>query len=215
MDTKKYWALRLEDLRKTLEKNNFETFVAENGGEAKELIIETIIPELSPETVLRGDSMSCIEAGVFDALGELPGISYIDPWVDGVPFEERSEYLRHKLAVDLMITGTNAVTDKGQLVNLDMVGNRIGGITFGPKHVVILAGRNKIVPDLDAAVERIRNYAAPANAIRFGLKTPCVKTSRCGDCSSPDRICNAWSILEKSYPSGRIKVVLVNEDLGL
>lgn len=177
--------------------------------------MQTIIPETKAQTILRGDSITCIESGIFDAIAALPGITYIDPWIQGVPFEERSEFLRHNLAVDLMVTGTNAVTEKGQLVNLDMVGNRIGGITFGPKYIVILVGRNKIVPDLDAAMDRIRNYAAPANAMRFGLNTPCVKTSRCADCSSPDRICNAWSILEKSYPKGKDKVVLINEDLGL
>ena len=215
MDTTEYWDIRLKSLQNVLTKNNFEAYIAENCSSAKDMVMQTVIPKIGAQTVLRGDSMTCIEAGLFDALADLPGISYIDPWIDGVPFEERSEFLRHKLAVDLMVTGTNAVTEKGQLVNLDMVGNRIGGITFGPKYVVVLAGRNKLVPDLDAAVERIRNYAAPANAMRFGLQTPCTKTARCEDCSSPDRICNAWSILEKSYPKGRVKVVLINEDLGL
>jgi L-lactate utilization protein LutB len=215
MDTSEYWQIRLNELRKALEKNNFEAYVAENSSEANNLVTRTVIPETGAKTVLRGDSMTCIEAGVFEALTELPGISYIDPWVDGVPFEERSEFLRHNLAVDLMVTGTNAVTETGQLVNLDMVGNRVGGITFGPKHVIVLVGRNKIVPDLGSAMERTRNYAAPANAMRFGLQTPCAKTARCSDCSSPDRICNTWSILEKSYPKGRVKVVLINEDLGL
>lgn len=215
MDISKYWTIRLKELQKVLAKNNFEAYVAEDGGRANSLVMQTIIPETGAQTILRGDSMTCVDAGVFDALAELPGISYIDPWVEGVPFEKRSEFLRHKLGVDLMVTGTNAVTEKGQLVNLDMVGNRIGGITFGPKYVVVLVGRNKIVPDLDAAVDRIRNCAAPANAMRFGLQTPCTKTARCEDCSSPDRICNAWSILEKSFPKGRVKVVLINEDLGL
>lgn len=96
-----------------------------------------------------------------------------------------------------------------------MIGNRIGGITFGPRSVVILAGRNKIVPDLEAAMKRIRNFTAPVNAMRLDKKTPCCKTSHCEDCKSPDRICNTWTITEKSFPKGRVKVVLINEDLGL
>jgi hypothetical protein len=95
-----------------------------------------------------------------------------------------------------------------------MYGNRIGGITFGPRHVVILIGRNKLVPDLEEAFFRIKNYVAPVNAMRLDKKTPCVKTSFCEECKSPDRICNTWTITEKSYPKGRVKVVLINEELG-
>jgi hypothetical protein len=106
--------------------------------------------------------------------------------------------------------------EAGKLVNLDMVGNRIAGIIFGPQHVIITAGRNKIVSDVAGAMKRIKNYAAPLNAIRHtGFKAPCRKTSYCMDCKSPDRICNTWVITEKSYPKGRIKVIIINQDLGL
>ena len=125
------------------------------------------------------------------------------------------ERRRKALLTDLFFTGTNALIDSGMLVNLDMIGNRVGGITFGPKYVVIMVGRNKIVTNLDEAMNRIKNIAAPANAIRHAQKTPCVKTSYCMDCKSPDRICNIWTIHEKSYPKGRIKVILINRDLGL
>ena len=104
------------------------------------------------------------------------------------------------------------MTETGKLVNLDMYGNRIAAITFGPKHVVILVGRNKIVPDVDEAMFRIKNYAAPINAMRLDKKTPCVKTSYCEE--SSDRICNTWTITEKSFPKGRIKIILINEDMG-
>jgi len=117
--------------------------------------------------------------------------------------------------VDLFITGTNAVTETGKLVNLDMYGNRVAAITFGPRNVVICVGRNKIVADIEDAMFRIEDYAAPANAMRLDKKTPCVEDSRCSDCSSPDRICNTWTITEKSFPKGRVKIILINEDLGL
>ena len=125
------------------------------------------------------------------------------------------ERRREAILVDLFFTGTNAVTESGMLVNLDMIGNRVGGITFGPQHVVLMVGRNKIVANLEDAMVRIKNYAAPTNAMRHGKKTPCIKTSYCMDCKSPDRICNVWTIHEKSHPKGRIKVILINRDLGL
>ena len=100
-------------------------------------------------------------------------------------------------------------------MNLDMTGNRVAAITFGPKNVIILVGRNKIVPDDEEASYRIKDYAAPANAMRLDKKTPCVKTSYCEDCKSPDRVCNTWTITEKSFPKGRIKIVLINDVLGL
>ena len=96
-----------------------------------------------------------------------------------------------------------------------MIGNRIGGLTFGPKNVIIMVGRNKIVADLDDAMWRVKNYTAPTNAMRLDKKTPCVKTATCEECKSPDRICNTWTITEKSFPKGRTKVVLINADLGL
>jgi hypothetical protein len=100
------------------------------------------------------------------------------------------------------------------LVNLDMIGNRVAGLTFGPKNVVVIVGRNKIVHSLEDAFLRVKEYAAPVNTMRLDKKTPCVKTGRCEDCKSPDRICNTWTITEKSFPKGRVKVVLVNADMG-
>ena len=142
-------------------------------------------------------------------------VGLVDTFDKTVSREEGWERRRQSLLADLFITGTNAVTESGMLVNLDMIGNRVGGITFGPKNVIILVGRNKIVSALEDAMMRIKNYTAPANAIRLNMKTPCVKTSYCEECKSKERICNTWAITEKSFPKGRIKVVLINEDLGL
>jgi len=129
--------------------------------------------------------------------------------------EEKLELRKQALLADLFVTGTNAVTEAGQLVNLDMVGNRIAALTFGPKNVVLLIGRNKIVSDLDDAMYRIKNYVAPTNVMRLDMKTPCRKTSYCEECKSTARICNTWTITEKSFPKGRVKIVLINENLGL
>jgi hypothetical protein len=159
--------------------------------------------------------MTFVATGLYDSLRSSDRIEVIDTFDRSVPADEFTERRRQALLADLFFTGTNAVTETGLLVNLDMIGNRIGGLTFGPKHVVVLAGRNKVVPDVEEAMARIKNFVAPANAMRLDMKTPCVKTGYCEDCSSPSRICNTWTITEKSFPKGRIRIVLINEDLGL
>jgi len=210
----KFWRTRLTDLKKVLDSNNFETFVAENIDEAKKIVLEKIIPETSPTSVSWGGSLTFTATGLYDALKKRGDLKVLDTFEKNLTPEESLERRRRSLLVDLFITGSNAVTEIGQLVNLDMIGNRICGITFGPKHVIILAGRNKIVPDLDAAMFRIKNYAAPVNTMRLDKKTPCAKTSYCEECKSPDRICNTWTITEKSFPKARVKVILINDDLG-
>jgi hypothetical protein len=184
-----YWKQRLEKCKNALENNNFDAW---------------------------GDSMTLHTTGVLDTLRKIPDINVIETFAQGVSREEIMERRRQALWVDIFFCGSNALTETGKLVNLDMVGNRIAGIIFGPQYVIITVGRNKIVSDLGEAMKRIKNYAAPVNAIRHtDFKTPCRKTSYCMDCKSPDRICNTWTITEKSYPKGRIKVLIINEDLGL
>ena len=211
-----YWQLRLERCKKALEKNYFEVFMAADTSSAGAIFIDKILPGIEVKSAAWGDSMTLIATGVLDVINADPGIQMIDPFDPQASPQERLERRRQALLTDLFFTGSNAVTETGVLVNLDMVGNRVAGITFGPRHVVLFIGRNKIVPTLDDAMQRVKNYAAPANAIRHpGLKTPCMKTAVCANCSSPDRICNTWCITEKSFPKGRIKIILINQDLGL
>jgi L-lactate utilization protein LutB len=209
-----YWKGRLKDLKEALESNNFEAFLAENVSEAKEIVLKEIIPKSGARSVSWGGSMTFTSTGIYDAVKGLPDLQVLDAFDKSLAPEKALELRRQGLLVDLFISGTNAVTETGELVNLDMYGNRVAAITFGPKNVVVLVGRNKIVSDLDTAMWRVKNYVAPTNAMRLDKKTPCVKTSYCEDCNSPDRICNSWTITEKSFPKGRIKVVLINEDLG-
>ena len=210
-----YWKLRLTDLKEALEGNNFEVFIADNAVDAGHQVLEKILPRTGAKTVSWGGSMTFIATGLFDSIKDNPGLEVLNTFNKNLSPEDALELRRQALLVDLFITGTNAVTETGELVNLDMFGNRVAGITFGPKNVVILVGRNKIVPDLEAAMVRIKDYVAPTNAMRLNKKTPCVKTSCCEECKSPDRICNSWTITQKSFPKGRIKMVLINEDLGL
>ena len=199
-----------------VEENNFEVYTVGSKEKVKNLILDEIFPKLPFESVSWGDSMSILSTEIIQEVENLPNVRLLKTFEEGVPREELIERRRQALLVDVFLTGSNAITESGQLVNLDMVGNRVAGITFGPKNVIIVVGRNKIVKGIEEAMERVKNYAAPLNAIRHpAWKTPCVKTSYCMDCKSPQRICNTWTITEKSYPKGRIQIVIVNEDLGL
>ena len=209
-----YWKIRLEGLKKSLEANNFEVFLANNSSEAKAIVQKEILPKTGAKSVSWGGSLTFTETGLYNDIKNNPALKILNVYDKNLSDEEKNELRRKALLVDLFITGTNAVTETGSLVNLDMYGNRIAAISFGPKYVVILVGRNKIVADIEDAMFRIKNYAAPVNSMRLDKKTPCAKTSCCEDCKSPDRICNTWAITEKSFPKGRIKIVLINEDLG-
>ena len=210
-----YWQLRIETVKEQLENNNFEVKVVQSAAEAAHYFLAEMLPKIKPASVSYGGSMTIGSTGLLEALDKLENLELISPNAPGISPEEKIELRRQGLLVDLYLTGTNAVTEDGCLVNLDMIGNRVAALTFGPRKVVVFVGRNKIVSDLESAMYRIKDYAAPANAMRLKCETPCVKTSECADCKSPGRICNTWTITEKSYPKERVTVVLINEDLGL
>jgi len=210
-----YWKLRLENCREALEKNNFQAFVAEDPDHARDIFFEQVLSGLMVKTVSWGDSMTLYATGILDHFRQNPDFDLIETFDDRVSREKIVARRRRALLADLFFTGSNAVTESGCLVNLDMIGNRGAGLTFGPRTVVVTVGRNKIVSDLETAMQRIKDRAAPMNAMRHASRTPCAKTAVCMDCRSPQRICNVWSIIEKAFPAGRIKVILINKDLGL
>ncbi len=210
-----YWQKRLAELKEALEANNFEVFIAETSADAKRIVLEEILPKLQIKSVSWGGSMTFPATGLYETLKNRSDIQVLDTYDRTLSPEDMIERRRQSLLVDLFITGTNAVAETGKLINLDGVGNRVAAITFGPKQVIVLVGRNKVVPEVEDAMFRIKNYAAPVNATRLDRKTPCVATSFCEECKSPERICNSWGITEKSSPKGRIKIVLINEDLGI
>ena len=210
-----YWQLRLTALKEQLERNNFDTVIVQSAKEAAQFVMEKLLPESNAQSISFGGSMTLNSTGLMDSLSGVDGLKIISPNLPNISFEEKIEIRRQALLVDLYFTGSNAVTENGFLVNLDMIGNRVAALTFGPKKVVVVVGRNKIVSDLETAMYRIKDYAAPTNAMRLSCKTPCVKTSECADCNSPGRICNTWTITEKSFPKGRVTVILINEELGL
>jgi hypothetical protein len=209
-----YWNLRIEALQKALGNNNFEVHVASGANDAAGLVMDDILPAVKPASMSWGGSRTFVECGLYKQLRGREDIQVIDTYDTALSDADKMERRRQALLADLFFTSTNALTESGHLVNLDMIGNRVAALTFGPRAVIVLAGRNKIVPDLESAWDRIKNYAAPVNTMRLEKKTPCRSTAFCQDCSSPERICNTWTITEKSYPKHRIKVVLINEDLG-
>jgi hypothetical protein len=209
-----FWQLRLEAAKTALEQNNFEVHLAADRAAAATLVRETLVPQLAPTSVSWGGSKTFVESGLYDDLKARDDLTVLDTYDPRLTNDEKLARRRQSLLVDLFFTGTNAITANGHLVNLDMIGNRIAALTFGPRHAIVLAGRNKLVADLEDAWERIKSYAAPVNSMRLDMKTPCAATGYCQDCKSPQRICNTWTITEKSFPKGRVKIILINEDLG-
>ena len=200
-----------ENIIKHLEKRRMEGSYAPTSAQAKEEIV-AMIPKKG--TVYRCGSMTTVGMGLWEDIGKLPGVELIDPFAPGLSPEEAMERRWKGLTADVMITSSNAITMDGTLVNLDGMGNRVAAMTFGPKKVILVVGMNKVAPDLDSAMARVKDYAAPVNAMRLNLNNPCVETGLCADCKSPQRICNMWSIIEGHMIKGRIHVKLVGENLG-
>lgn len=163
-------------------------------------------------TVAYGGSVSCQEIGLFEALKDFD-CTVIDRSAAKTPEEARSIYAASVLS-DFYFCSSNAVTLDGELVNIDGNGNRVACIITGPKNVIMIVGMNKLSKDVNSAVDRVRNFAAPPNCVRLGLSTPCSKYGRCSDCLSSDCICSDIVITRKSRVPGRIKIILVGEELG-
>lgn len=196
---------------RNLEMRNMEGVYCETAEEAKEAILKEM-PDGS--SVTWGGSMTCENMGLIDACLKSDRLKALDRTAAETPEEKRQLYAKQTLC-DYFLMSTNAITMDGQLVNIDGNGNRVACLIIGPAHVFVVCGMNKVAPDLDSAMKRARNLAAPANVLRVGKKdTPCLKTGRCADCLSQDSICNQFVITRRSGVKGRIRVFLIGEDLG-
>ena len=191
---------------KGLESRNMSGYYAESKEEALKLALELID---KGSTVTMGGAMSAHEIGLVDALKN-GDYNFIDRDQEA---DKRAAMLAAYDA-DVFLSSANAMTEDGILVNIDGNANRVSAIAQGPKKVVFIVGMNKVCDDLDGAMKRARNVAAPINAQRFGLSTPCAKTGSCMDCKSPDTICCQFLITRFSRHEGRIHVILVNDNLG-
>ena len=191
---------------KGLESRNMSGYYAGNAQEALAKAL-ALIPEGSSVTM--GGAMSAHEIGLVEAL-KAGNFRFIDR--DAMA-DKRAAMLAAYDA-DVFLSGANAITEDGVMVNIDGNANRVSAIAQGPRKVVFIVGMNKVCVDLDGAMKRARNVAAPINAQRFGLSTPCAKTGACFDCKSPDTICCQFLITRFSKHPGRIHVILVNDSLG-
>jgi len=197
----------------TLKRNGFDAVYVDDSDAARQVILSMIPPGAS---VGFGGSVTLGEIGLLDQLHSADCRLINPPWVEGAtPQEQRLSMRREAMHADVFLTGTNAITLDGKLVNTDATGNRLAGMTFGPNKSIVVAGANKIVRTLDEALQRVSRVAAPANAKRLHCDTPCAVTGICSDCRSADRICNATLILHKKTRSLEIAVVIVGEELGL
>lgn len=204
-------ALLAEKLVGNLKQRHYEAFFCPTAQEAVEKITG-MIPEGS--SVTWGGSMTIRDMGMTKALHNKEGLDIWDR--DLAPSrEEAQEIYRRAFYADYYLSSVNAMSEDGEIVNIDGNGNRVAAITFGPKRVILVVGINKVAQNLDAAISRARSLAAPVNMMRFAdLNTPCKNDGMCHDCKSPDSICNYIQIMRNSHPVGRHIVVIVGEELG-
>lgn len=194
---------------KQMQKRNMEGYYCANSKEAVEKAL-SLMPEGS--SITWGGSVTLQECGLMDAIRE-KNYELIDRSEAKTPEEARAMYGRQVMA-DFFLTSSNAIAATGELVNIDGHSNRVACLCCGPQNVIVLAGMNKVESDVESALKRVRNFAAPPNAMRLNRNTPCAQTGKCGDCYSPDCICSQIVITRRSSIPNRIKVILIGEELG-
>ena len=194
---------------KNLQGRGFDACYCRSGEEAREKALEWI---KEGSSVAWGGSMTIRDIGLTEAVNK-GNYQAIDRDAAETP-EEKQKAAMDALSADYFLTSANGVSEDGQLVNVDGNGNRVAAIVFGPKYVIVVAGMNKVVRTAEDAMVRARTVAAPLNQQRFLKNTPCTVTGVCGDCKSPECICNQLLTTRNCRPAGRIKVILVGEELG-
>lgn len=202
--------LQAKSLISAIEKRNMTAYYCEN----KEACLQKVL-EILPEgcTIAWGGSESIKEAGIPDAVKESGKYTVYDRAKYLSPRQVK-EFNKLAFSSDYYFMSSNAITLDGMLMNIDGNGNRVANLIFGPEHVIVVAGMNKVVPTIEDAYDRIRNIASPPNTIRLRKNTPCSKLGKCGDCYSDDCICNQIVITRRSREKERIIVLLVNDNLG-
>lgn len=201
---------RIENTMLALSRNKMKPYYAENREQLFEIVRSLIADD---KLITAGGSMSMKESGVTDLLmNEYKGV-YIDRSEGKTP-EEVEEILRKAFVSDTFFASTNALTEDGELYNVDGKGNRVSAMIYGPKQVVLVVGVNKIVKNMDEAIRRVETVAAPKNTVRLNCATPCAKSGECAHCRSDARICCSYVRMGQQREKDRIKVIIVNENLG-
>lgn len=193
-----------------LKKNNMNGYYAKNRDEVIELI-KDIVKEGSKVAV--GGSETLSELGILEHLRS-GRYDFLDRYKEGLTREEVTNIFKQSFLADAYLSSCNAITENGELYNVDGNGNRVAAILYGPDKVIVICGINKIVKDVDEAIKRNREISAPMNAKRLNKKTPCTKVGYCMNCNSPERICNEYTLIKKQRSSERMYVIFLNENLG-
>ena len=203
-----YYEKQAETIIKHLQKRGMEGYYCSDSKSAVQKAL-SLIPEGS--TVTWGGSESIKECGLVEALKDAP----VTIWdrKDVKPEDMKAFYLK-AFSANVYLMSSNAITLDGQLVNIDGTGNRIAALTYGPDRVILIVGMNKVCPDLESAITRVHNVAAPPNCMRLNIENPCTKDGICHNCLSPTKICNMLHVMHFNRFPGRIQVVLVGEQLG-
>lgn len=201
---------KVQRTMENLEKHNMEAYYVHD---EKELLKKISEITKEGETVAVGGSMTLFETGVIDYLKK-GTFNFLDRYKEGISAEDLKEVYRKSFFVDSYFVSSNAITEDGELYNVDGNGNRVAAMIYGPDKVIVVASTDKIVKDLDAAIKRNQEYSAPANAKRLNRKTPCAKIGFCCDCSSEERICNEYTLIKRQPVKGRIKVIFIDKKLG-
>ncbi len=207
--TSLYYERTAETLIKNLQKRHIEGHYVSSKEEAIQKAFSFL---KNSELISWGGSMTLAEIGLIPALEAAGCYTLLDR--SKVPNEQVEELYHRAFFADTYFMSTNAITLEGELINIDGTGNRVASLIYGPKQVIIIAGMNKVARNQTEALSRIHNVACPQNAIRLSKNTPCALTGICHDCLSPDCICMQTVITRNSKPAGRIKVILVGENLG-
>jgi L-lactate utilization protein LutB len=212
MDNNLKWVneCRINRTIEALKKNNMNGYLAKDKEEIIN-IIENLIDK--GDVVSCGGSMSLFETGIIEYLRS-GKYEFLDRYKEGLSGEDIGKIYRDSFFADAYFTSSNAITEEGELYNVDGNGNRVAAMLFGPKKVIVVVGVNKIVKDIDEAIKRNREIAAPANAKRLNRATPCAKVGHCMDCNSNERICNEYTIIKRQGNKDRIHVIFLNEELG-
>ena len=212
MDKNVLWVNEQRILRtiKALEKNNMNGYMVASNVDLISKIEELISPK---SKVSCGGSMTLFETGVIDHL-KSGRYEFLDRYKEGLTQDEIKEIFRQSFLSDAYVTSTNAITENGEIYNVDGNGNRVAAMLYGPDKVIIVAGVNKIVPNVEEAIIRTKEYASPINAKILNKETPCTKIGRCVECNSDNRICNEYTLIKRQIDKNRIHVIFLNDNLG-
>jgi hypothetical protein len=205
-----YQELQAERTIKALKKNNFDAQFFPKASEALAALWK-MIPQGASVGV--GGSFTLGQIGFYDE-AQKHSVKLLNPFAKGLSPEEADKMRREIFLADFFICSSNAITEDGKLYNIDATGNRVGPMIFGPKKVILICGANKIVKDIAEAQKKVQEWTAPMNVKRLGYKPPCGQTGQCSDCSSPERICNAYVLLAKKPRKTDYMILIVGEPLG-